>query len=306
MQIKKALTSIMMAGVFLLSASAVYATGTVGSVSDNTCSGCVSGVVCPDVCPGIGNYTTGPDSTNENYAKVDLSDSVVVENIANAYDDMRFSVDTGCGEIDNNTVVESVTGGDIDGSIIVMQDLNSGHVVMPAGYGQTVVAPMNMANAVTGPNSTNINKAIIKSGSSLSVINQATYAGNYNFDLNTGGVNIGNNTVVGNVSTGDVDLRLTENVSLNRNASNIILPSSPSAIVIPDMANATTGPGSTNKNSFVYKNENETTITNTADISNNVNADINTGGNTISGNTCVGNVSTGSVRFNVNISSSAN
>jgi hypothetical protein len=216
---------------------------------------------------------------------------------------MMFNVDTAIGSVAGNTVVADLSGGDIIGNVAVVHDINSGTVTIPAF--SSVVAPTNLANAVTGPNSTNINRVNVNDTSTTTIANNAAYTGNYNFDMNTGNNTIGNNTVVGNVSTGDVNLGLTENVSLNRHSS-VVLPATTSPIVVPDLQNSVTGPGSTNTNTYNLNKENFVSVVNDANISNNVSADINTGNNVIENNTCVGNVSTGSVRFNVNVSSSAN
>ncbi len=306
MQIKKALTSILVAGAFLFTGTAAMA-DYVGNTTGGTSTGCsCTGIVCPSVCPGVGNYTTGPDSTNRNVVDINDESCTVIENIASVNDEMMFDVDTSIGNIANNTCIGSVSGGDIDGNIVVVHDVNSGSIVMPSGYNQSVVAPVSMANAVTGPGSTNINRVNVDNSSSLLVSNQASYNGNYNFDLNTGGAKVGSNTSVGSVSTGSIDVGLIENVSLNRNASHIVLPTNTNPISIPDLANATTGPNSTNTNTYTVNNSNHVTVANTADINNNVNVSANTGGNRVENNTCVGNISTGDVRFNVSISSSAN
>lgn len=315
---KKSFLAILTTLVFAFGVQAAFATNYLGDVS-GTCGSCDTSDVCDvceinnecdtcdvdcDVCPGINNTVTGPDSINVNEINIDQNSSFVVDNIATACDEYAFDVETGNNNVDSNTSIGVIETGSIIGSVSVDRSLNNIDIEIP-DFGQPIVINGSVANNMTGPGSENINNVNIDSSNRVAINNVAEYSARYDVDANTGKNKINNNTVVGGLVTGDIEIGINEDVSLNNGSSSITMPA-PSPIVVPDLGNNITGPDSTNTNSFDYSQRNRVQVNNVATISNNIEVDANTGNNTIRDNTCVGDIRTGDVRFDFNISSSAN
>jgi len=278
MQIKKILTALGVAGAFMVAQSAL----------------------------ATGNFTTGPDSNNRNETDIDSNMRFVVENKAEVEECFDFEVETGKNTIERNTVVEDISTGDVEGQISVQHDLNNGMSVAWDNDGKMIdLNDMDLTNHLTGPDSYNKNEVNIDNNSWYKIENKANYEGNYYLDLNTGKNTIEKNTQVGDISTGDVDVAISQNVSANGSANHITLPSGQS-VEIGSLANEITGPDSYNKNEIDIDSNDCVNIENRSEVRTNIDANINTGRNRIERNTVVGDVSTGSVRFDVNLASSAN
>jgi len=73
-----------------------------------------------------------------------------------------------------------------------------------------------------------------------------------------------------------------------------------------DLSNTGTGGDSSNTNSVTADTSVETTVTNSADITQNFTLNLNTGGNTITNNSEVGDVATGDVQYDIQSETTAN
>lgn len=280
MQIKKVMLAVGVASIFMAAQSAFA----------------ISGV----------NDTTGPDSTNLNTWNISAPfTNLSVENTATINENPNITVDTGNNTVSPNTVVGDVSTGDVIGELSFSHVLNNGVIDL----GSVIPSlSLNLRNHITGPNSTNLNTVNVNSGcenSDPTITNKATFTGNYTLDANTGMNSIDSNTKVGDISTGDVKASIASNVTLNKHAGNIVIPAMPS--ITGTFENSITGPGSDNENTLnLNPSSQATVINNISKVTDNIDATINTGNNTVSNNTVVGNVKTGSVNFNVNVSTSAN
>jgi len=280
MQIQKALLSIVTTGALLTAGTVAFASG---------------------------NQTTGPDSDNINATEISSNASVDIMNESTVNDDFIFNVEAGRSTVERNTVVGDVETGDVDGMITVSHELNNGQISMAGDDLDFLFPDFDMSNNLTGPDSTNINRIDVALDRNISVINDATYRSNYDINANTGRNTIMRNTQVGDVSSGDVNIGIDESVTTNGGVGSISIPMmSEVNLASGSMDNDITGPNSTNRNTVDVDSNQNVSIANTSRITNNVDADINTGRNTIERNTVVGNVRTGSVSFNVNVSSNAN
>lgn len=271
--------------------------------NDSNCS--CSENVCPVDCDGFVNELTGPNSINENTSTINRDVNFTVNNDVTACDEFDVAVDTSVynDDVVNNTVVGDIETGSAMVDVSVIHDLNGDPLAIPEMG--SIIVPGSMMNSITGPFSENTNRVVVNDNTNIDINNVASYRGNYDLDANTGGTIVSGNTSVGDVETGDVEMNITEKVTLNRHANSVSFPDV-QTIKVPSLANSVTGPNSTNTNTFKVNSDYNVSVNNIADIKNTIDATANTGGNVIEGNTCVGDIRTGDVKFNFNIQSSAN
>ena len=150
------------------------------------------------------NDTTGPWSSNENKAEIDLSLDIEISNDADVDNDLDLDVETGDNDVKNNTVVGDVETGDILFDISLDNRLNTGAGDLDlSDLGGTSIGG-TFRNDTTGPNSENENKLEVDSSLDIDVKNEAKIENDVEIKASTGGNDVGNNTVVGDISTGGV------------------------------------------------------------------------------------------------------
>lgn len=327
MSIKKLTRMIFMSAITVFAVSGISTALASGSISFNTssstdcsgcriggscptscqasCASCNTGGSCPDICQGINasNGVTGPNSINKNDIDVDESTYIKVENEAVANNDFAIAADAGFGNITNNTSVGDIAGGDINGDLSVVTELNSGSVNLVADNNDDI--SVALGNCTTGPDSININKVNVDRRSMIKIENEAIANNNLDLAANTGANRIANNTCVGDISTGDIDVSASFDTTLNAGAGNITIPMSMPQTSV-NLSNGVTGPYSENKNVVDIDSENCVKIENEAEVNNDFNIDLNSGDNKVGHNTVVGDISTGDVSFSLDVVTNAN
>lgn len=259
------------------------------------------------------NDTTGPQSLNKN--TTEIVDRVKVELVNRDEEDnnLDYLFNTGKNEIENNTSVGNILGGNVIAAFALAGGLGSSalgtnlftNFTSFQNYSNLSADP-ELVNDTTGPCSENINEVKIETKRELHVTNDTDIDNDVYLGVNTGKNEVEKNTVVGNVSTGNVSIQGTIN---NGNGGQCVTCADALAIfsgavnqTIPDIsaANSITGPNSSNKNEFEAKNEIDVDIQNHSDIDNDIDVEANTGENKIECNTVVGNVTTGNVSVVLN------
>lgn len=282
--------------------------GCTGASCQTSCSNCgtVETGECPDMCPGINasNSVTGPNSINRNNIDVNESSEISVVNEAEARNDFDIDADAGFGNVANNTSVGNIMGGDINGSLSAVTNLNSGTIDLISGASDEDVS-IWLGNNLTGPDSINVNDVNVDRNSDVRIRNEAEARNNLDLNANTGGNRVSNNTCVGDLSSGDIDVSASFTTNLNQGTNNLTIPTSMPGVSV-NFSNGTTGPNSSNRNNADIDMNRNICVENTATVSNNFDVDLNSGKNTIGHNTVVGNVSTGNVGFTLNAVTNAN
>jgi hypothetical protein len=162
----------------------------------------------------------------------------------------------------------------------------------------------NLNNDTTGSNSENTNRVDQEGSFSFTIENYGDSENNINLDLNTGGNSISNNTVVGDITTGDVGIDAS--VENNINQSEITVPDMSSDPLGVESENILTGPNSENDNLVNIDNKTNILIKNTSSTKNDIDLRLNTGNNEISGNTVVGDITTGRIRVSIGLVNNLN
>lgn len=250
------------------------------------------------------NDTTGPNSENKNSWDVSSETNISIVNASDVENEFKADVQTGQNDIKNNTTVEDVSTGDINGDISVVNNLNTADPEIDVADMWNNI-DVTLSNDTTGPNSENSNKVEISKETNVSVVNSADVENEVDIKAGTGHNDIGHNTTVGDISTGDINI--TGSTSNTVNAHNLSFDMAGAGqSVSTDFSNHLTGPNSENKNKLEVEQNLNVSSTNTANIENEVKLNADSGHNDIGHNTVVGDVSTGGVSFNYTISNVAN
>jgi len=253
---------------------------------------------------GGGNDTTGPNSENENYWEIEGESEVSIDNHSSAENEYEVAVTTGENGISNNTELDDLSTGDVEGEIDVENYLNNADIDFETpDLGSITV---DLSNDTTGPQSENENKVEITFEQEVRIHNEARIENEFELAANTGANEVGNNTVVGDVSTGDIEFTSDVTNKANGSTSMDIEGAAPSSSVNVDLSNDTTGPNSENENTVEIKAEAELRVDNHARIENEYEVDANTGNNGVANNTVVGDISTGNIKINFSTYNSAN
>lgn len=251
------------------------------------------------------NDTTGPNSENENEWDINDDFDIDIENLAEANNDIWFDVNSGYNDIFNNTEVCDVLTGDILGDFQIINDLNSGD--MDLDFIEFGDIDISLGNSLTGPFSDNSNEVNIDRDFDIDVDNIADIDNDLNYDLNTGNNDISNNTSVGFVETGDIEVKTKiENIGNCGAGGCIDLPVFGNTDIDANFSNELTGPNSENENTLNIDTDFDFDLENNVDINNNIDFNANTGNNDIGCNTVVDGIRTGDIKVRFDILNSAN
>ena len=156
-----------------------------------------------------------------------------------------------------------------------------------------------LSNQQTGADSTNTNAVTTTTDLSATVTNTAVVNNDFTFHLNTGGNTITNNTTVGDVATGTIDVALKADTKVNeidpKLLNNLLDQLGSNATDTIQSTNSNTGSNSQNNNQTTNNHTSNVQITKTMNVANSLALDLNTGNNTVADNTTVGNISTGNI-----------
>lgn len=163
----------------------------------------------------FGNGITGPDSLNQNTATISVNRSVDINNSATISNSLGLSAVTGGNRISNNTEVGNVRTGSVNFDVNQQNNANTGM----GDLNLIGVNPLDVSgsfiNNITGPQSSNVNSLNLDANSSVNVDNTSNIHNSVSVSADTGGNSIGNNTVVGDVSTGNVHIGVSTINSAN-------------------------------------------------------------------------------------------
>lgn len=260
------------------------------------------------------NFLTGPYSLNKNLTDIQDQTRVKLINLENTHNNLDYFFNTGKNQIEKNTKVGDVFGGDVNAAF----RLNNGAGVLGStslggNYNYNLVGAAvdpTASNSVTGPYSENKNLIDINTSRELKVINKSDISNDINLKANTGNNDIRKNTVVGDVATGNVNI--SGDIANVSNSNNCITCAdvlgvfngglSGASVPATSFSNSTTGPDSVNLNKLNYDNQVSALVVNKSNVNNDVNVAANTGKNAVEKNTVVGNVYTGSVNVDLGVS----
>lgn len=258
-----------------------------------------TGLAYASVNSDFTNDTTGSNSENTSEQNSDMEYDINVDSHSSLENDTEVSVETGNGEIENNTMVEDYQTGDIEADINFDNELN-GSDSIDWDFGDLFGSVhFNASNELTGYNSENENEINVDREVNIDIENCASISNDIDFDANTGDNEVENNTVVGDIETGDINISSDISNVANGNASMIDLGDIAGNDISADFTNDTTGSNSENENTINAETEVDVNIDNHANIHNEYEIDTNTGDNEIENNTSVGDIKTGSVRINI-------
>lgn len=165
------------------------------------------------------NSTTGPNSINTNELNISDSANIVTTNNSNIINDVSVNTNTGNNTFEQNTVLGNISTGvaNVKESIVNIANV----ITSPVYYifnifgkftGDLASIGLNpdyvFLNELTGPNSENNNITNQNNGSNISLENNSNIDNSIRINANTGRNFIGNNTMVGNVDTGSIDIGL--------------------------------------------------------------------------------------------------
>ncbi|MEK9156134.1 MAG: hypothetical protein AAB360_02415 [Patescibacteria group bacterium] len=269
------------------------------------------------------NGTTGPESENNNSAATDTSIDVDVANDAAVDNTADLKLVTGQNTINQNSVAGNLTTGNIDGSVnvinlensVLAEDSSAGSQTFGGGKGNLWLTPSTervlLSNGTTGPGSSNTNNVGNNNIIQILENNNANADNTINIEADTGANTIKENTKIGDILTGNI------NLSVNLiNLLNIINPDLSLSVDIWSILgnfegdiiidNALTGPDSSNTNTTEKTTDVNVDIENNADINNDFTFDVSTGQNEVEANTQIGNITTGASRVESSITNAAN
>lgn len=271
------------------------------------------------------NSTTGADSTNTNSATTERTLTDEQTNTAAITNSVNLDLSSGANEVSQNTSVGNVSTGDISGSVNLINVANSqfadgssvgvgsvnnlgnGTLELAAGETRTSLA----SNDQTGAESENTN--LISGTDAIQIVrnNTATVDNEVVINANTGENVVSENTGVGDVTTGDIELAVNLINLMNLSLPNMLLNIdvwSHFGDLAGDivLGNDMTGADSTNTNDVANTTDVDVTVENTAAIDNTFDITTETGNNDVTDNTVVGNYATGDVDVDGSVTNIAN
>ncbi|MEK7184017.1 MAG: collagen-like protein [Patescibacteria group bacterium] len=264
------------------------------------------------------NNTTGANSENSNTINGSNVVHLITGNTADIDNDVTIIADTGNNLIEDNTSLGDFVTGSIDLALnlINLVNLQLPNLLMTLDiwsvFGDVNGNIILPSNTNTGSNSLNANTVNQANTTTLGVTQTADISNAFDIGTNTGSNTLRDNSVVGDVTTGDVNV--TGGVTNIANAGrpmlyliNVMgqwfgqafLPGV--GVIVNELGNADTGSNSINTNDVTQTNELDVQLDQTATVDNNVTMNLNTGNNTLNRNTKVGNVTTGSIDVMANV-----
>lgn len=267
------------------------------------------------------NHLTGPNSRNINEQIFEEEFNFDFDSNLDVQNDFNLDANTGRNEISENTLVEDIATGDVRVEVDFNNDFESSgagdHGFDGYGLGSADrytlggsslgLGRTELVNHLTGPNSENRNTVEISNDRDIEIDHQASFDNQFNLEANTGNNEISGNTLVGDVSTGDVraEVRI-ENESSVPSYGYLLPDYNNGTDPRVELVNSTTGYNSENTNEVEVDNQTEVDINTDTEFNNDITINANTGNNTVDCNTVVGDVSTGNVDLELTLSNKSN
>jgi len=232
------------------------------------------------------NNTTGANSVNN--AIIDLSTSVagMNENLAALANLIAVDAISGNNDISNNTGNATAETGDVSGTLVTDNIVNSNFLnIIATGTDNPIVA----LNDTTGFASSNDAVVSVSAVVAVENVNLAEIANDLYAMLSSGGNTVWGNTGNASLDTGSVTGETVVANDVNRNSTVITSDGTPEIMA----SNSTTGANSVNGAAAMASIVVVTENANASEISNTVATTTLSGGNDVSNNTGTADVSTG-------------
>lgn len=164
------------------------------------------------------NSNTGADSDNDASVSIENDTTVESNNNLTINNTISVSANTGNNSADQNTEDGSVSSGDINGSVSILNTGNeNGNFGSLVNLNCDGGCSFSASNSNTGANSDNDASVSVKNDIDVTVNNNADVDNNVGADLNTGGNSADKNTGDGGVTSGDINFDVTITNDLNKN-----------------------------------------------------------------------------------------
>lgn len=157
----------------------------------------------------FGNEITGPRSINRNHAHLDQDINLELRNSSRVTNEVDFRANTGRNITAENTLVGDVVSGGVNVTADFGNDAANGATAMPAlnlNWGTSSIGSSDLRNYITGPNSENINEVVANSELDVYISNENIVKNQFQFDATTGFNTVAENTSVGDIVSGDVNI----------------------------------------------------------------------------------------------------
>ena len=290
---------------------------------------------------GVGS-TNDSNSTVNNDSALNIDNDADIDNWV-MFDadsgDNSASYNTGNGIVEAGdaeiilTAINVANNVNVDYEVFNVYDDQTGDIVIDfdsLGGSPFVVGGLGSSNDNTGADSDNTSTTNTTNTTQILIDNDGNIINNYFLDANTGDNSADKNTGDGSVTTGDANIvfnliNFLNNTFLGGNGElllgvvnifgnyggNIVLDGldssgTPYSSGYLGSSNSTTGAGSDNDASTSANNDTDITLTNSAQILNNLTLDTNTGDNEADKNTGSGSISTGDTNANVGVTNIGN
>lgn len=263
--------------------------------------GCPFGGDDTDVKADFMNKLTGYDSDNLNLLVVKDEGDTTVGNVADILNHLGLYANTGYNDQNMNTTAGDLETGDVNVDAAIANWANSADGDSHGDDGISV--DVDASNEKTGAESDNTNKVIVKNEGDTTLSNVANLNNSVRVKANTGGNDQNKNTTAGDLKTGDVSVETDIYNEANTGSCCI---SGGDTSVKADLSNDTTGYNSDNTNKVIVKDEGDKTVSNVANVTNEVEVHADTGKNDQEQNTTGGDVESGSVSIDFGSTSVVN
>ena len=253
-----------------------------------------------DVDGEFENDTTGSNSDNRNNAEVSQTLDVDLVNGAWLLNALGLTASSGHNDATQNTGGGEIDTGDAEIGVGIMNEINAASGFSSGSFGDVNI---EASNRMTGADSDNDNVITVTQTIDLDVTNSASVNNDVASSTHTGGNDANQNTGGGSVRTGDAeaDTEISNIVNSGGSGYDVNLPD-----VDVEVSNDTTGFNSDNMNDVQVSNTASLDVTNSADITNDVDSWSSSGGNEANQNTGGGEVSTGDSSVSFEISNTVN
>lgn len=261
------------------------------------------------VGPNGSTNTEGTTTADSSDSQTQESTSADLEEVASIENQTDLTMSTGGNTVSENTAVSSFTTGNVNGDITNINTANS--VFSDESTISTTVQNGGINNVVFGDSHTTTQlksgaNYLVSGESILEIDNDSSVVNPINIEADTGDNLFSENTMIGNITTGDINLGVNLINLLNLYNPNLILSLDilsifgdlTADIILPETSNAST----TNSDIHVT----DLAIDQDANVDNTVDIQTNTGANKIGSLTAAGDIDTGDSNVKASVSNILN
>lgn len=168
------------------------------------------------------NDTTGSSSQNSNISTNNQNVDLSLTNTANNQTTMAINASSGDSTFTGNTSIKNISTGNIAADLSTATTLNGGSQTIEVPPSSTVT--LQGSNTNTGEGSTNNNSSNSTNNSTVQITNTGNSTQRFTVNATTGGLTVSNSTDVGNISTGNISIKISSQTSINGGGSQTITP----------------------------------------------------------------------------------